>query len=374
MKRRCTTKGFDGYKRLTLNGNPALLRVSSVDAIRFTDTVLFDCDGVLIDSRDSYDQAIETTTAHFLSEIFGLRLNPSFPVQHLVELLRGTGQYNNDIDATAAILVSMTANLPSDRAMKCLETRGEAAGALQDALDAETFVISVLRLLELASDGFTAFVRAVKARIPNAAPCVDRLLERLAYPGGPASSALSKVFDEYYYGPVLLRQLHGLDPVVGCRTGLIDSEKVIVSTETLRSLSSLLSKGGMGIVSGRSRLGTEYTLGELVKFFQGGPMVFLEDHDPYLNSKQPIPGKPNPDSLLLAAEQAGTSKTILYVGDSAEDLMMTGNAKGVRSNLTFCGVTGIAYSPGRTSMLAEHGADAILQSVNDLPALLSSVR
>jgi len=345
-----------------------------MDALRLVDTVIFDCDGVLIDSRTSYDRAIETTTEYFLSKIFGLRLNPNFPVQQLVEVLRGTGQYNNDIDATAAILVSITANLPSDRVMKCLETRDEPVDTLQETLESEAFVDGVLRLLEMASEGCGAFVNAVKAAVPKASPCVDELLKRLGYPGGPASSLLSRVFDEYYYGPVLLKRLHGLDPVVGCKTGLIDSEKVIVSTETLRSLSSLLPKGRIGIVSGRSRLGTEYTLGELIKFFEDGPMVFLEDHDPNLDVRQPIPGKPSPEPLLLAAEQARTSKTILYVGDSAEDLMMASNAKRIRPNFAFCGVIGVAYSQGRASMLAELGADAILESVDDLPALLSSVR
>jgi len=345
-----------------------------MDTLRLVDTIVFDCDGVLIDSRTSYDRAIETTTEYFLSNIFGLRLKPSFPVQQLVEVLRGTGQYNNDIDATAAILVSVTASLPSDRVMKCLETRDESVEKLQETLESEAFVGEVLRLLEMASKGCSVFVNAVKEAVPSAAPCVDELLKRLGYPGGPASSLLSRVFDEYYYGPVLLRRLHGLDPVVGCKTGLIDSEKVIVSTETLRSLSCLLSKGGMGILSGRSRLGTEYTLGGLIKFFQDGPMVFLEDHDPNLDVTQPIPGKPSPEPLLVAAEQARTFKTILYVGDSAEDLMMTNNARRVRPNFAFCGVTGVAYSQRRVSALAELGADAILESVNDLPALLSGVR
>jgi phosphoglycolate phosphatase-like HAD superfamily hydrolase len=345
-----------------------------VDTLRLIDTVVFDCDGVLIDSRTSYDRAIETTVAYFLSRIFALRLNANFPVQQLVEVLRGTGQYNNDIDAAAAILVSMVATLPSNRIAKCLETRNEAVEELQEMLDSEAFASRALRLLEKASQGFTAFVGEVKAGIPESAAYIEELLKRLAYPGGPASSPLSRVFDEYYYGPVLLKQLHGLDPVVGCKTGLIDSEKVLISAETLRSLSSLLSKGRMGIVTGRSRLGTEYALGELIKFFEAGPMVFLEDHDPNLNVKQPILGKPNPEPLLLAAEKAGTSRTILYVGDSAEDLMMTNNAKLVRPNLALCGVVGAAYSQRRASLLAERGADAILESVNDLPALLSSMR
>jgi phosphoglycolate phosphatase-like HAD superfamily hydrolase len=344
-----------------------------MDSLRLTEAVIFDCDGVLIDSRDSYDRAIEVTVAYFLSSIFGLKLNPTFPTQQLVETLRDTGQYNNDIDAAAAILVSIVANLPSDRVARRLQSRSEAVEGLQETADSESFASRVSSLLEVASHGFSPFVKAVKGEVPNSAPCVDGLLERLGYPSGPALSPLSRVFDEYYYGPTLLKQLHGLAPVVGCKTGLIDSEKVLVSPETLRSSSSLLPKSRIGIVSGRSRLGTEYALGGLMKFFQDGPMVFLEDHDANINATLPIPGKPSPEPLLLAAEQAGTSRTILYVGDSAEDLMMTSNAKLIRPNLAFCGVIGAVYGACRASMLAERGADAILESVNDLPALLSSL-
>ena len=349
------------------------MRVSSIDSLRLTDAMIFDCDGVLIDTRDSYDRAIEVTVAHLLSSVLGLKLNPTFPTQQLVETLRGTGQYNNDIDAAAAILVSIAANLPSDIVARRLQNRSETVERLQETLDSEAFASRASSLLDVASHGFSSFAKAVKAELPNSTPRVDRLLERLAYPGGPASSPLSRVFNEYYYGPTLLKQLHGLVPVVGCKAGLIDSEKVLVLPETLQSLSSLLPKSRIGIVSGRSRLGTKYALGGLIKFFQDGPMIFLEDHDANINPTLPIPGKPSPESLLLAAEQVGTSCTILYVGDSAEDLMMTTNAKLVRPNFAFCGVIGTARSARRASMLAERGADAILESVNDLPALLSSL-
>jgi HAD superfamily phosphatase len=365
---------FEEYERLTLNCNSVLLRTSSINSLRFTDAVIFDCDGVLIDSRDSYDRAIDVTVAYFLSSIFGLKLNPTFPTQQLVETLRGTGQYNNDIDAAAAILVSIAANLPDDKAARCLQSRSETLGGLQETLDSEVFARRVSRLLEVASHRFNPFVEAIRAKFRNSTPCIDGLLERLAYPGGPASSLLRRVFNEYYYGPALLKQLHGITPIVGCRTGLIDSEKVLVSPETLGSLSSLLPKSRMAIVSGRSRLGTEYTLTGLMKFFQDSPMIFLEDHDASINARSPIPGKPNPESLLLAAEQTGASGTILYVGDSAEDLIMMSNAKSVRPNLAFCGIIGAAYGPRRASMFAESGADAVLESVNGLPALLSSLR
>ena len=211
------------------------MRTSSADKLAQVDVVIFDCDGVLVDTRASYDRAIEVTLAHFLANIFGLKLNATFLAEQLVEALRGTGQYNNDIDATAAILVSITANLPSAEVVKGLQSLGVAATGLQNTFDSEGFANRTLTLTDMASQGLSSFVDKVKAKVPNLALCIDGLLERLAYPGGPASSSLTRVFDEYYYGPALLKQLHGIDSVIGCKTGLIDSESVLASKETLRS-------------------------------------------------------------------------------------------------------------------------------------------
>lgn len=378
---------------LTLNGNRGLVRRSSLGRLRLTGAVLFDCDGVLIDSRGSYDRAIEMTVAYFLSRIFGLKMNSNFPIYQFIEKLRDTGQFNNDIDTTAVIMVSILASLPAHLIARWQESSArlvlddeshsmtdeslegckEIVQGLQEAFDSQALASRVLDLLEMASNGFTPFVGAVKARFPDSASHVDALLERLRYPGSPSSSLLSRVFNEYYYGPSLIGQLYGLAPVIGRRTGLIDAEKVIVSAETLRSLWSLISKDKIGIVSGRSRLGTEYTLGKLIRFFQEGPMVFLEDKEANLSARQPFRGKPSPEPLLDAADLVGNA-AILYVGDSVEDLLMTRKANLTHPNFAFCGVIGTARTTSRASMFAERGADAILESVNDLPALLSTIR
>ena len=145
---------FDGFKRLVMNGNEALLRISSAEKLKSTDAAIFDCDGVLIDSRGSYDRAIEVTVAYFLSSLLGLNSDSVRLTQQLVEALRETGQYNNDIDATAAILVSMVANLPCDAVTKCLQNHDGTAERLQDAFNSEAFAGRALDLSEMASNGF----------------------------------------------------------------------------------------------------------------------------------------------------------------------------------------------------------------------------
>ena len=132
---------LDDFRRLVINRNEALLQISSAKNLKSTDAVIFDCDGVLIDSRGSYDRAIEATVAYFVSRLLGLNANPARLTQQLVEALRETGQYNNDIDATAAILVSIVANLPCDVVTKCLQNEDGAAKGLQDTFNSEACLL-----------------------------------------------------------------------------------------------------------------------------------------------------------------------------------------------------------------------------------------
>lgn len=362
---------FDGYELLTLREGFGLVRVASVSKLRLIDAVLFDCDGVLVDSRESYDRAIELTVLHFLSRMLGLEVSRGFPIHRFVEALRRTGQFNNDIDTTATIIVATIASLPDEITVRGNEpTPTDAANRVRSV---STLTNQVLGLLEMAQDGFLPFVSRIKERFPKQVTCIDELLERLSYPGGVPSSPLARVFNEYYYGPSLAGQLHGISPNLGLEKGLIDSEKIMISADTLRCLSSFLPNGKMGIVSGRSRLGTEYTLRDLIRFFRNGPMVFLEDHDANPNASQLIPGKPSPEGLLLAADTMGNCRGILYVGDSMEDLLMIQRANLRRPYFTFCGVASTSGNDSRASVLARRGADAILESVNDLPGLLATL-
>jgi phosphoglycolate phosphatase-like HAD superfamily hydrolase len=355
---------FEGYEPLQSSSN-GLVRVASKAKLQRTDAILFDCDGVLVDPRESYGRAINATVSYFLSKIYGLKLGSKFPMHELIETLRATGQYNNDIDTTGAILVGIAATLPPEKT---------SIEQLQQALDSRKLQDRLLRLIKTATQGFVPFSSKAKAAYPYATASVERVLEELAYPGGPTSSLLSRVFNEFYYGRRLLEQLYGVDPVIGCKTGFLDAEKLLVTAEALQSISSLMPKGRIGIVSGRSKLGTEHTLGELARFFQDGPMIFLEDHDIFLGSGDPIEGKPHPQSLLRAVSLLGQCNGVLYAGDSMEDLMMVQKASSECAELTFCAVVGNASRTARSPMFAEGSADAILESVNDLPALLVSVR
>src|SRR3970040_1094307 len=81
----------------------------SVDnEIRDIDGIIFDCDGVLVDVSNSYDLAIQRTTAYILKEIANI---PKFdPVtSKIIDGFKATGGFNDEVDLTYAAILSLAA-------------------------------------------------------------------------------------------------------------------------------------------------------------------------------------------------------------------------------------------------------------------------
>jgi phosphoglycolate phosphatase-like HAD superfamily hydrolase len=86
-------------------------------------------------------------------------------------------------------------------------------------------------------------------------------------------------------------------------------------------------------------------------------------------------GKPNPFSLLQSSEGLKPFNYALYVGDAMEDALMVKEANRTTPCFLFAGVYG--YSDCKDDVVRDflaEGADAILPSVNELPAVLKTVK
>ena len=59
------------YQKRIINNRVAYQRISDRD-IRNINTIIFDCDGVLIDSKKSYDICIELTISYILKNIVNI--------------------------------------------------------------------------------------------------------------------------------------------------------------------------------------------------------------------------------------------------------------------------------------------------------------
>jgi phosphoglycolate phosphatase-like HAD superfamily hydrolase len=84
-------------------------------------------------------------------------------------------------------------------------------------------------------------------------------------------------------------------------------------------------------------------------------------------------GKPHPRALVTLAERFGT-ESVVFVGDTLDDVKTAVNAAEADPEREYFGVGvltgGLTGEAGRRKF-EEAGADAVIDSVNDLPDLLA---
>lgn len=324
------------------------------------DAVAFDCDGVLVDSSRSYDEAIIRVTDSLTRRFVGAVLPWRAIGPRLIERLRMTGGFNNDWDTTYALTI-----------FAAMAVRG---GVRRGRSPAVNGTVSELRRLVEATRrlGRPVGVGAVEAVLSGSSgdqrTDVAKLKAELGYPGGPPGSVLAATFDQAYYGGDIYREIYGADPVFNGGRGLIENEEVLVHPQTLRSLGTLFS-WRMALVTGRTLVATEHTLGGQMHFFDLGASTFVGDafRGQTLRRGRSRYSKPSPLGLTKAMNHLKAGR-LLYVGDSGEDALMAVRARKAGRKVAFAAVCGKDES--KRAFFAEHGADLILKSVNELPAVL----
>ena len=303
---------------------------------RLLDGIIFDCDGVLLDVSNSYNCTIIKTTSHILDEQHisdYADLLKSNIIYDIIDNFKATGQFNNEIDLTYAILLSLVS-------AKRLNQNPESL--LSDVYNnAHSGISSVSSYLEKKVD-------------------LSDIQSYLAYPGD--SSVLLHTFDQLFYGPELYKKRYGIKSKF-TDNGFIDRDGVVLDYHLLDTLSYTIDS--IAIVTGRGYDAAYYSLGNMLKRFDLEHSFFLEDHPRSI-------AKPNPDALLESVYGMGSEYPI-YVGDSVEDVEMARESD--LENLLFCGVYGTNSNPEqRFKVLKAAGVDILINSIHDIPHILHILR
>lgn len=305
------------------------------------DCALFDIDGVLVDIRKSYNEAIKKTVDFVLVQS-GIKMR-NIVTDKLILKFRQSGGFNNDTDTSYAIALAVF--LASSQQKK-ITVSGVRSFLLQVARNAdETGIESVEGFLAKKYD-------------------ISKIKEMLAYPASVKDSYIGRVFDELFYGPKLFKKQNGLVPKYCTDTRpLIENDKLAVNKKTMKVLHEKFG-GRLAIVSGRSRLAAEYSLNSMMQYFDIDACVFLEDE------KREY-AKPNPYAAKKAMK-AMDAKNAVYCGDSSEDMLMARRAQEETGlPIAFVGIYGYSPEPTKTrALLIEEGAEAVVKSVDLLPKLL----
>ena len=355
--------------------------------------VVFDCDGVLIDARLSYDLAIKNTISLILGNLISTKLDSNIIPNQIIEKLRETGGFNNDCDTVYAIIIYILSNLDTKLTIftkivneggfdklklnkKFLKVNGGIEMSkfiLLKKLRGEIFPKLIKQLQTLNELNIQTLKKLLLNEFGNEGNKIIKSLDNYTgYNKNIKNNIITTIFDEFFYGEKLFNIKHNKRSQFTSTNGLIKNEKSIITLKSLETLEKMFTKENLGIVSGRSLISAKFTLKSLMNYFNKKALIFIEDEELKYKSKQLAAKiwKPNPYSLLKALNKLNTDNNILYVGNSSEDYIMTEAVK-LKKNVFFVGVYDSNSTPEETKKYyLKNEIDIIVPNVNYLIDLL----
>jgi HAD superfamily phosphatase len=322
------------------------------------DYIIFDIDGVLIDVKKSYNEAIKNTVQFVVGNLIKKDLKDLITDQIILKF-RQTGGFNNDTDTSYAIILALL--------------------SYQDLQNAnlEKFLIDVAEHAdETGIDSVEKYIKKLTSNktFPNYLKNIDKILDYLNYPGKVGDSIVSTVFDEFFYGQELFLKRYKIKSKYYFGKPLIENDRIVITDNTIRKLIERFNSK-IAMVSGRSKIAAAYALDNKFYLLNEKNSIFLEDEDKKF-------AKPNPYGLKKVINKINTRNDILYCGDSVEDLIMARRAEEelnqknikTKTSIIFCGIYGCSSNKDELiSKFMEKKADIIIKSVNDLPHILNKV-
>jgi phosphoglycolate phosphatase-like HAD superfamily hydrolase len=302
------------------------------------DSIIFDCDGVLIDVTKSYDTTINQTIRYVLKEMADI--TEDIPLTNEILLkFKSTGGFNDEIDITYSGVLCYIA------AKKLNKNPTEL----------------ILDVLNNADDSGITYVENFLNKIDVD---ISDVKTRLGYPSTEKNDLIHATFDQLFFGPELYSKIFQKKSNFS-EKGLIENDKVIVNSELIEVLKKKFNDK-IAIVTGRGLNAISSSLKELLNQFNVENSVFLEDEPRDL-------AKPNPQSLIRAMKGLN-SKNCLYVGDSMEDIILAEKSSELGFKATFCGVYGSSKLPEmKKNMFIKKNAPFVLESINSIPKALNLV-
>ena len=299
------------------------------------DSIIFDCDGVLIDVTTSYDTTINKTISYVLKEIVDITADTPLTNEMLLKF-KSTGGFNDEIDITYSGVLCYIA------AKKLKKNPTEL----------------ILDILNNADDTGIAYIEGFLDKIDVD---ISDIKSRLNYPSVEKNDLIHATFDQLFFGPELYSKIFQKESKFS-DNGLIENDNVIVTSELIEALKKKFNDK-IAIVTGRGFNAISSSLKELLNQFNVENSVFLEDESRDL-------AKPNPQSLIRAMKGLN-SKNCLYVGDSMEDMILAKRASELGFNATFCGIYGSSKLPEvKKKLFTEYNVPLILETISQLPDIL----
>jgi len=370
--------------------------------------LIFDCDGVLTSDINSYREAIRETVDFYFFNLLCLSNQRNLVTQKDIQKLKDTGFFNNDWLLTHALIeFYLIATL------KKFELEGKLEDLFKKLIDFnytniekliaklkdvgklfEEIGINGNELIKLKDDPsfgiepFIAYVYKNKGRDSikdwgkiHCKNDICSLIKKISPLDLQADDLVRRLFDEIYLGAVLFKEFHNREPFFNFKQGLIENECIIPKKDVLKELS--FNFGRFAIYSERPKMEGMFVLkkNNILEFFDAEAIYFYEDilrsiSENY-NKDKLLFTKPNPEALITLVDNVfGNSSYVIYIGDTVSDAILIKNVKSRgRKNILFIGT--LSSSNNKEFLLEnykKHGADAIINDVNDISDLLVNIK
>ena len=338
--------------------------------------VIFDVDGVLVNVHMSYRLAIKETVCRYLSDFLNIAGDPALLVDdELIDSFKKSGGFNNDWDLTAAILVYY-ASLVDYKPPALPKEPGTIPGVVEYLstissgllLDVDTL------LLERDLPLLFTFLTVNGTGLENLSP--EKVKDIVWYRDEiDTRNLVKRYFQELYLGSESFEKNYGFEAILAPGPGLYRTETPFIAPETIKTLGASYS---LGLATGREDFEVDLVLENLdLKGVFGARYTETDSARESALSGENL-RKPHPRPIIavhnvLCGEKGGRS---VYVGDLPDDVLAANRAKDSVDIISIGCLQTTNDSTGRTRLAGEFkeaGADYIIESVNDLPALLSGI-
>jgi len=256
------------------------------------DIVVFDIDGVLIDTSFSFRVAVSKTVQYYMTEVLGYEDTGLFILPEEVQLFKLVGGYNDDwILSQSAIMFFSYKALASG----CKDTY--SIRLVPPSLEEFTKSISYY------DDGIKKVRDYIEKRDRSILPKIEELLK---------SELIISIFQEMYAGKRFLKRLYGREPKIGIEEGVCGREEIILDK------SLLIPDIYYGIYTGRTDKEAELALERL---------DIQIPREAIITADSGIK-KPDPCGLDIIRSFYG-KESITFIGDSIDDVLSAKNANAV---------------------------------------------
>ena len=369
------------YIKLENQRGTIYIREDSLQELAKVDTVVFDCDGVLLDVRKAYNVAIAATTKIIIEAFTGTVIPEEIFDSELNHLYKRTGGFNNDWTHAYAVIMRILAELPEAELIK-LNKLAEESLRYDSPRDRFDYISGKIhydipvdglrdKLAEFASELDATGIEKVDAiLLPRVGVNIKNALK---FRGAVGESIVSTLFEELFAGETLFRESFGFPPCfVNPERGIIEDDEVVIHVETLDELEKLLGGPRFGVASGSLENTARHVLGEIKCRFPQGSQYWHDvvDRDAKALGEDNL-HKPNPYPLVKASEPYSPDM-VLFIGDTMADYYTAENAG---EGYLFAGVYASVHSSQevRDSFMAL-GCPVVAPTVNEIPTVLRYAR